>query len=148
MASKTGHCLCGAVQFTLAEAPTEYGACHCTMCRRWSGGIELGIEALPDAIAWSGEDNIQTYQSSEWAERGWCRTCGTNLFWRLTAPGPMHGMLALSCGALDDASGMTFAQEVYIDHKLDSHAFAGTRKRLTEADINAMVAAMQESPSE
>lgn len=148
MASTTGHCLCNAVSYELAAAPTSYGACHCNMCRRWSGGIELGIEVMPGGITWTGEDNIATYQSSQWAERGWCKACGTNLFWRLTAPGPMHGMLALCTGTLDDATGMVFDKEVYIDHKLESHAFAGDRETMTEADINAMVAAMQDGAPE
>ena len=139
--STTGGCLCGAVRFTLDEAPTSYGACHCRMCRKFSGGIELGVQVNPDGIMWEGEDNLQTFASSEWAERGFCKVCGSSLFWRLTAPGPMQGMLSLSGGALDSLDGMTFDTEVYIDHKPASHAFAGERKRMTEADVMAMVAA-------
>ena len=137
--SQTGRCLCGAVSFTLAETPTSYGACHCGMCRKFSGGIELGVHVMPGGITWDGEDNITTYTSSDWAERGFCKTCGSSLFWRLTAPGPMHGMLSLSVGALDDMEGMSFDTEVYIDAKPASYAFAGDRKRMTEADVLAMV---------
>lgn len=142
--SKTGRCLCGAVSFTLAEEPTSYGACHCAMCRKFSGGIELGVHVMPGGIIWEGEDHIGTYTSSEWAERGFCKTCGSSLFWRLTAPGPMHGMLSVSAGALDSLDGMSFDTEVYIDAKPDSHAFAGERKRMTEADVLAMVNASPE----
>lgn len=146
---KTGGCLCGAVRFELADAPTEYGACHCSMCRKFSGGIELGLHLpSPDDVSWTGADNIQTFQSSEWAERGFCKTCGSSLFWRLTAPGPAHGMLSLSAGALDSLDGMTFATEVYIDHKPTSHAFAGDdRQQMTEADVMAMVADMSPEPA-
>ena len=137
--SKTGRCLCGAVSFALAEAPTSYGACHCGMCRKFSGGIEMGFQVMPDQITWTGEDNLATYASSDWAERGFCKVCGSSLFWRLTAPGPMHGLMSLSVGALDDMDGMSFDAEVYIDHKPASHAFAGERKLMTEADVLAMV---------
>ena len=140
-ASKTGGCLCGAVRFTLNEAPTEYGACHCSMCRKFSGGIELGIRAMPGEITWDADEDLATYTSSEWAERGFCRKCGSSLFWRLTAPGPMRGMLSLSVGALDSMDGLDFNVEVYIDHKPESHAFVGERQRMTEADVMAMVAA-------
>jgi hypothetical protein len=34
MASLRGSCLCGAVTFTLAEAPNGATACHCTQCRK------------------------------------------------------------------------------------------------------------------
>ena len=106
--SKTGRCLCGAVSLTLAEEPTSYGACHCAMCRKFSGVIELGVHVMPGGITLDGEDHIGTYTSSEWAERGFCKTCGSSLFWRLTAPGPMHGMLSVSAGALDSLDGMVF----------------------------------------
>ncbi|WP_305969248.1 MULTISPECIES: GFA family protein [unclassified Mameliella] len=134
-----GGCLCGAVRYSLSKAPEAYGACHCGMCRKWTGGIELGIEVAPGGITWEGEDNIATYKSSDWAERGWCRNCGSNLFWRLTAPGPMHGLLALCAGSLDTLEGLDLQSEVYIDHKPAGHAFAGDRKRMTEADVLAAV---------
>lgn len=134
-ATREGGCLCGAVRFELAEIPTEYGACHCQMCRKFSGGIELGVFVSEDGIRWIKNDVLKTYKSSDWAERGFCGNCGSSLFWRLTAEGPMHGMLSLSVGALDSMAGMTFATEVYIDHKPTSHAFAGERKRMTEAEV-------------
>ena len=144
--SKTGKCLCGAVSYELAEAPKSYGACHCKMCRTFSGGIEMGVEVPPGGITWTGEENIGTYQSSDWAERGFCKICGSSLFWRLTAEGPMQGLLSLSAGSLDDLDGMEFATEVYIDAKPASHAFAGDRKRMTEAEVMAMVAGLEGGP--
>ncbi|WP_193143117.1 MULTISPECIES: GFA family protein [unclassified Meridianimarinicoccus] len=141
MASTTGGCLCGAVRYTLAEAPERYGACHCGMCRRWTGGIELGLEVPPGGVTFEGADNIRIYTSSDWAERGFCGTCGSNLFWRLTVPGPMHGLMSVTAGTLDSLDGLTLTTEVYIDHKPAGHAFAGDTKKMTEADILAMVAA-------
>ncbi|MEM9797685.1 MAG: GFA family protein [Pseudomonadota bacterium] len=141
MASKTGRCLCGAVSYELAEMPTSYGACHCAICRRFSGGIELGLHVPPGGVTWSGEESIRVYKSSDWAERGFCEACGSSLFWRLTAEGPMQGMLSLSAGSLDDMSGLSFDTEVYVDAKPESHAFAGDRKRMTEAEVMEMVAA-------
>ena len=139
--NRTGGCLCGAARFELAEAPKSYGACHCGTCRKFSGGIELGVEVPPGGITWISDETVKTYKSSEWAERGFCVTCGASLFWRLTAPGPMHGMLSLSAGALDTLEGMSFDTEVYIDHKPATHAFAGERKRMTEAEVLEMVGA-------
>ncbi len=136
-----GGCLCGAVRYRLKEPPKSYGACHCGMCRKFSGGIELGVEVPPGGIVWEKDETLITYKSSEWAERGFCSKCGSSLFWRLTAEGPMQGLLSLSAGSLDSLEGMEFTTEVYIDHKPDGHAFAGERKRMTEADVMAMVAA-------
>lgn len=143
MASKTGQCLCGAVRFALSDAPRRYSACHCGTCRRWSGGIELGFEVRPGGVRFEGADAIVTFTSSDWAERAFCGACGTHLYWKLTAPGPMQGLMSVSAGALDDMSGMDFAAEVYIDAKPASHAFAGERRRMTEAEVMAEVARME-----
>ncbi len=139
MASKSGSCLCGEVEYELAEEPTSYGACHCGMCRKFSGGIELGIQVPPGGVRFVPTDKLAIYESSEWAERGFCMLCGSSIFWRLTADGPMKGMFSIAAGTLDDMSGMTFDTEVYIDHKPESHSFAGERTRLTQAEVEAMV---------
>jgi len=101
----------------------------------------MGLEVPPGGVTWEGEEHIATYQSSEWAARGFCKICGSSLFWRLTAEGPMQGLLSLSAGSLDSHDGLAFDTEVYIDQKPTSYAFAGDRKRMTEADVMAMVAA-------
>ena len=140
----TGGCLCGRVRYRLAEAPKGYGACHCGMCRKFSGGIELGAEVKPGGITWDGEENIGVYKSSDWAERGFCKICGSSLFWRLTMEGPMQGLLSLSAGSLDSLEGLEMNIEVYIDSKPAGHAFAGDHKRMTEAEVMAMVGAVPE----
>ena len=138
MASQTGGCLCGSVRYELAEAPTSYGACHCNMCRKFSGGIELGIQVMADGIKFEPTETLAIYTSSDWAERGFCISCGSSVFWRLTAEGEMQGMFSIAAGSLDDMAGMSFDAEVYVDHKPDSHAFAGERQRMTEAEVLAI----------
>jgi hypothetical protein len=135
----TGGCLCGAARYTLTERPEGYGACHCGMCRRWTGGIELGVMVRPGGITWERGDSLRTYRSSDWAERGFCDICGSSLFWRLTAPGPMQGMMSVSAGSLDSLEGLELTTEVYIDYKPAGYAFDGERTRLTEAEVMAMV---------
>ncbi|GFE64589.1 GFA family protein [Litoreibacter roseus] len=135
----TGGCLCGAVRYTLSKKPDAFGACHCNMCRRWTGGIELGVQVMPGDITFDDETHIKPFKSSDWAERAFCDTCGTSLYWRLTAPGAMHGMMALSAGSLDSLEGMVLDHEVYVDHKPAAYEFAGDRKQMTEADVMAMV---------
>ena len=141
----TGGCLCGRVRYRLADQPKGYGACHCTMCRKFSGGIELGLEVPPGGVVWEGEEHIRTFPSSEWAERGFCANCGSSLFWRLTAEGPMRGLMSLSAGTLDSLDGLELTHEVYVDHKPAGHAFAGERKRMTEAEVLEMAGVAPES---
>ena len=107
--SATGHCLCGAVSFTAEDVESHVHACHCSMCRTWSGGPMLAAQA--GNVSFKGEQNIKRYASSEWAERGFCTECGSNLFYRLKEP-PMY-MMATGC--FDDAEQFSLTGEIYVD---------------------------------
>ncbi|MEL6465897.1 MAG: GFA family protein [Pseudomonadota bacterium] len=138
----SGSCLCGAVRFTVIEPITETGACHCSMCRKWSGGVFLGVRVPKGGIQIEGEDNLTVYTSSAWAERVFCKTCGSSMFYRVTAPGPMHGEMHVGLGTLRDASGVPLTSELFIDLKPDGYAFAGEgRHQMTEAEVIEMFAA-------
>lgn len=146
MSSTTGGCLCGAVRYTLGAMPDHIDVCHCGMCRKFGGGF--GIEVPPGGIAWTGEDHIGLYASSEWAERGFCKICGSSLFWRLTADGPAKGMVSLSAGTLDDMNDLPLKTEIYIDHKPNGYAFAGDTQKMTEAEVMAMFAPSDQGDSQ
>jgi len=78
-------------------------------------------------ISFDGEEHIKTYDSSDWAERGFCQECGTNLFYRLKVP----GTYAIWAGAFDDTEQFSLVGEIYIDEKPSGYDFAGDHQRLT-----------------
>jgi hypothetical protein len=127
-----GRCLCGAVSFETADTPGrpgEIGACHCGFCRRWGGGPLLAVHCGPD-VRFQGQEHIATYASSDWAERAFCRTCGTHLYYKLLATGEYF----VPAGALDtDALVMT--SQIYIDKQPPSYAFANDTPTLTEQQV-------------
>ena len=133
---RQGKCLCGAVTYTAKGIEPKLGACHCAMCRRWTGGPLLSIGSSD--VAWAGQDKIRTFKSSDWAERGFCSVCGSALFYRVTAPGPHQGRLHIAFGTLDDQSGFKMNIEFFIDKKPAAYTLAGERKTLTEAEVFAM----------
>lgn len=138
MSERQGGCMCGAVRFRMAQAPATFGACHCEMCRRWTGSAFLATTVAEDALSWEGEAQIRTLQSSDWAERAWCKRCGSILYFRFTdGPRAQDGTIDLSIGLFDDLSGMEFTSEIYIDHKPAAYAYAGERKRLTRNEALA-----------
>lgn len=134
---RTGGCMCGAVRFEARLTGHEFGACHCEMCRRWTGSALLGITVPVAAITWTGAEHIARLQSSAWAERAWCSQCGSPLYYHVTGAGPMSANLELPIGLLDDANGLTFSNEIYIDHKPDCFAFSGEHPRLTRKETLA-----------
>ncbi|MBN8629715.1 MAG: GFA family protein [Rhodobacterales bacterium] len=131
---REGGCLCGAVRFKARLTGTNFGACHCPMCRKWTGSALLGITVPEGNVEWVGAGHIARRQSSGWGERAWCADCGSPVWFRVTVAGPYAGNLELPVGSFDDANGLTMTNEIYIDHKPDSYAFAGTgRQVLTRA---------------
>lgn len=83
MSKLSGRCLCGAVTFEI-PAPERFDVCHCVDCRRWHGTSPVGID-LTNVTMKSGASTLQWYRSSTLAERGFCRTCGSSLFYRMVA---------------------------------------------------------------
>jgi len=109
------------------------------MCRKWSGGIALAVEAPPDGLTVDAGNTIQTYASSEWGERAFCTACGSGLYFRLVAPGPQHGTYYVNFGALDDPSGIALTGELFIDAKPGGYALEGEHQRITGAEFFAMI---------
>ena len=133
---RKAHCLCGAVQITLSHPPTSLSACHCSMCRRWTGTALITVDVPAAQLTLEGADHVASYASSDWAARSFCRTCGSTLWYRLTAPGAPDDYY-LAAGLLDDLSGMVLDSEIYIDCKPAAYAFAGPTRQMTEAEVLA-----------
>ena len=132
-----GRCMCGAVTLRIEPARTDLHACHCEMCRRWTGSalIEIGVD--DDKLEVAGP--VRTIASSDWAERAWCDGCGSCLWYRMTLPGKEH--YAVSAGLFDNAGGFPLTKEIFIDCKPEGYAFAGERTRLTKQEVEAAWAA-------
>lgn len=123
-----GRCLCGAVTFTSSPA-REIGACHCGFCRRWSGGPMLAVHCGPD-VQFEGREHITVYPSSEWAERAFCRQCGTHLYYRLLASGEYF----VPAGAFD-SNDFALVSQLYVDKKPPYYTFADRTAMLTEQQV-------------
>ncbi len=130
-----GTCLCGAARITTGKAITEAGVCHCGMCRKWGGGPMMSAQCGTEVVL-EGGDAIGVFDSSPWAERGFCRTCGTHLFYRIKQGQHYH----LPIGLFGDAVAPQLTVQVFIDKKPDWYSLAQETKTLTEAEIFAMYA--------
>jgi hypothetical protein len=129
---RQGHCLCGAITITAKHAASHVDACHCRTCRRWGGGTDVVID---------GADRMTVYGSSEWAERAFCRDCGSHLFYRLKETGEHMVCAGLFDEATDKDAGLTLRRQVFIDEKPAYYSFAGDSEKLTGAELFARVAA-------
>ncbi|THF67150.1 GFA family protein [Pseudothauera nasutitermitis] len=130
-----GRCLCGAVRIAATAASHEVGACHCGICRRWSGGPMFAFECV-GAPRIEGEAQLAVYPSSDWAERGFCKTCGTHLFYRLRD----GSHYAVPVGLVDGGQPWLFDSQIFIDDKPVWYRFANATRDLTGAEVFALYA--------
>ena len=93
----TGGCQCGAVRYALLAEPTEPSICHCRMCQKAFGSYIAPLAGVKMAeLVWTrGEPG--RFRSSDAVERGFCRDCGTPLFYRVVK----RDRISVSIGSLD-----------------------------------------------
>jgi hypothetical protein len=139
---KQGGCLCGAVRFTASPKDHEVGACHCSMCRKWTGGPFMVIDCS-DTVKVENDSNLGVYRSSEWAERCFCKKCGSVLFYRLVQNGNSYA----SAEAFDDRAGYALTSQVFIDEKPAYYDFANKTHNMTGAEVFAAFAPPDTGPA-
>ncbi len=125
-----GSCLCGAVGVMAKNISNNVGACHCGMCRKWCGGPLMAVNCGAE-VSFKGEENITVYDSSYWAERGFCGKCGSHLFYRLK----QTGQHIIPAGVFDDQDSFIFDNQVFIDKKPSFYSFANKTNDMTEAEV-------------
>lgn len=130
-------CLCGAVSFEVTLCGLDVHVCHCNICQKWSGGPDLSIRCEGD---WKieGEENVTWYDSSEHAQRAFCKKCGSHLFGR-SKDGSYHGVMA----SLDNKEGLKIGEHIFVDKKPDYYDFADDTPRLTEEQFLKMIGAAE-----
>ncbi len=132
---RTGKCLCGAVEVQARNVDQGVGACHCSMCSSWTGGPFMTVDCGSD-VSFTGEEHIGTFDSSPWAERGFCRQCGSHLFYRIKES-QQHMM---PVGLFENTEGLAFDHQVFIDEKPAYYDFSNKTKNMTGAEVFAMYA--------
>lgn len=79
-----------------------------------------------------GKDAIQTFQSSDWAERAFCGKCGTTLYYHLIGSDLIHSSQA---GLFDLPEGLSIHEEIFVDEQPDYYRFDTNAPRITSAQM-------------
>ncbi len=132
-----GKCLCGSVSVE-TELVNEVGLCHCSMCRKWSSGPLHAIHTK-QGVKFNGIEQITRFQSSDWAERGFCSKCGTHLFYYLI---PANEYV-LSAGLFPEES-FTLASEIFVDEKPEYYELNPDSHKMTAQEVFEQYAPKEE----
>jgi len=105
----SGQCFCGAVSFEIEGHLSAPSLCHCSQCRRLHGAPGAYTSAPASAYRISGEENLNWYPTSKRAEQGFCRVCGSKLFWREIGGKDLDATM----GSLEATTGLTLARHIW-----------------------------------
>ena len=111
----TGGCYCRRVRYRARGVSREVTECHCSQCRKQSGHRYASTGAKIGDVEIEGAANITWFRASAYAERGFCATCGSHLFWRMSSE-DYCGILAAS---IDQPSGLRMAKHIFVEDQGD-----------------------------
>lgn len=125
---KTGSCLCGAVAFEIHGAMDDVVACHCIQCRKQSGNYWASTQVADEDLKFTRQDGLTWFSSSAEAKRGFCKECGSSLFWKMEG----SQRTSVCVGAIDGATGLKLGGHIYVDFAGDYYEIAGGSYRKSE----------------
>jgi hypothetical protein len=112
---QNGSCLCGAVAFTIDGELSQPSACHCGQCRKQSGHVWSSTWTHQDNLSFTASDTLTWFRASDTARRGFCRSCGSFLFWQHND----EDTISISMGAFDTPTGLQLARHIFVADKGD-----------------------------
>jgi hypothetical protein len=109
----SGGCQCGAVRFHATELRTNPHVCYCRMCQKATGNLGAALVGVRDEhLTWT-RGAPSTFKSSDHVERGFCKDCGTPLFYHYVG-GPHHSM---TIGSFDEPHRIPILYEMGLEGK-------------------------------
>jgi len=111
----TGGCLCGKVRYEIQGPLRGIVNCHCSMCQKLHGSFGAHTKARKVNIRITEAAGLAWFKTSDVARRGFCKECGSSLFWE-----PFEfdatGILA---GSLDGPTGLETIGHIFVGEKCD-----------------------------
>ena len=131
----TGGCLCGEVRYEVRGPLRDVVNCHCSMCQKVYGSYGAHTKARKVNITLTREDGLSWFKTSNVAERGFCRNCGSSLFWRpfeLDATG-------IAAGSLDSPTGLHTMGHIFVGEKADFYDIADAHPQFAASSNGELV---------
>jgi hypothetical protein len=108
------------VRYRASGVSRQVTECHCSQCRKQAGHRYASTGAKTSDIEIDGAANITWYRASPEAERGFCSTCGSHLFWKRST----SDYTAILAASLDEPSGVRIAKHIFVDDKGEYYGIA------------------------
>jgi hypothetical protein len=110
-----GSCECKSVVFELDGILRPSIACHCSQCRKTSGHYWSVTKIEIEKFNLLMDSGLKWYSSSEEAKRGFCKECGSSLFFKFNN----EDMIYVGSGTLDGKTNLKTGMHIFVASKGD-----------------------------
>lgn len=114
--SRSGACLCGAIEFRVNGPLRPVLHCHCEHCRRFTGNF-VAATGCPTVDLSVTDATMLRWHELEHSRYGFCARCGSSLFW-VAADSPDH--TSIMAGSLDEAGELEL-RAVWFSSEAQTH---------------------------
>jgi len=108
---KTGSCLCGEVAYETTSPLRGVVGCHCIQCRKTTGHFMAATNASLDHFKLTNEIGLKWYRASNFASRGFCKTCGATMFWQRDG----DDNISITAGTIDGETGLKIDRHIFCE---------------------------------
>ncbi|MDJ0788414.1 MAG: GFA family protein [Myxococcota bacterium] len=124
----TGRCHCETVVYSFDGPVTDASCCHCRTCRRLCGSAFGAYgSVLASGFEWvRGAERVARYAPTARLTKAFCSACGSPL---TTTHAREPGVVFLSLGSLDDASGITLLYHQFAASAAEWHRIGDSLPR-------------------
>ena len=119
----SGSCLCGGIRFEVALPGIVINHCHCSRCRKASGGaFGTYFHTRLGAFRWlGGEELIERFQPAAGDPRPFCSRCGSRV--PLVEAADDH--VIIPAGTFDDDPGLRPSVNIHAASKAPWYTITG-----------------------
>lgn len=111
----SGGCFCGAVRYEIKGKLRGVVNCHCSQCIKLNGNFGPHSKALKSQMTLTKNDSLDWFEISDKVRRGFCRKCGSGLFWDNIE----QDSLGIIAGSIDMPTGLTTIGHIFVEGKYD-----------------------------
>lgn len=126
-------CFCKSVQFEATLKNLDLVICHCSMCRKLAGSTGFASLEFANDVTFFQKEYLSVFNSSEFAERGFCSNCGTTLFDHFKPAKAFFVPPAVIENLPEEK--IQFVEEIYFDNKPSYYSYANKTKTMNESDF-------------
>lgn len=126
----SGSCLCGNVEFCVADKFIYAGYCHCSLCRKASGasGTAIGGISKEHFAITKGQEHVTSFSRSKETVSCFCAHCGSTLY----GIKPSTELVHVRYGALNDSPALLPQAHMHVSSKADWYEISDSLPQFSE----------------